>query len=93
MQKRNVVVGLAMILAFAVSYQLVVFTETRPTTEESVETVTPSVGITAAVVPIATVADDSAIASVFESVSDAAVLGVTGAALFALAAGVRRRAC
>jgi hypothetical protein len=45
------------------------------------------------VVPIATVAEDSAIASVFESVSDAAVLGVTGAALFALAAGVRRRAC
>jgi hypothetical protein len=93
MQKRNVVVGRALFLAFVASFQLVVFTESRPTTVESVETVTPTVGITAAVVPIASVSDDSAITSIFESVSDAAVLGVTGAALLALAAGVRRRAC
>jgi hypothetical protein len=92
MQKRNVVVGRALFLAFVASFPLVVFTESRPTTVESVETVTPTVGITAAVVPIA-VSDDSAITSIFESVSDAAVLGVTGAALLALAAGVRRRAC
>jgi hypothetical protein len=93
MQKSNVVVGLAMVLAFAVSHQLVVFTEVRPTTVESVETITPTVGITAAVVPIAPVSDDSTLATVSESVSDAAMLGVTGATLFALAAGVRRRAC
>ena len=89
MQKTSAVVGLALVAVLAASYQFVIFTEARTTSAATLEEGAPSVGVSAAVVPLVPPASSDVVASMFESVSDAAVLGLTGAVLWLAAAGVR----
>lgn len=93
MRKRHLIVGVFMVVASAVSYELVHPTEASPASVELIEAATAGVAFKTAVVPLVMTSDSSDLVSVFESVSDAAVLGATGAVLLVIAAGVRRRAC
>ena len=92
MQEKCLAVGAALVLAFTVSSQSVLLTGASPATVDAIESGPPSVGLAAAVVPLAPAAEDDAVAAICESVSDATVLGITGAALLFVAAGVRRNA-
>lgn len=79
-------------MAGAVSYQLVHPTEASPAAVELVEAAIPGVAFKS-VAPLIVATDAVDQLSMFDAVSDAAVLGATGAALLVIAAGVRRRAC
>ena len=92
MRKRHLVVGVFLLMAGVVVYQLRQPTEASPAAVELVE-VTPGIAFKAAVVPLVMTSESSDVVSVFDSISDAAVLGATGATLLVIAAGVRRRAC
>jgi len=92
MRKRHLVVGVFLVMAGVVVYQLRQPTEASPAAVELVE-VTPGIAFKAAVVPLVMTSESSDVVSVFDSISDAAVLGATGATLLVIAAGVRRRAC
>jgi hypothetical protein len=92
MRKRHLVVGVFLVMAGFVVYQLRQPTEASPAAVELVE-VTPGIAFKAAVVPLVMTSESSDVVSVFDSISDAAVLGATGATLLVIAAGVRRRAC
>jgi hypothetical protein len=93
MQKTSAVVVLALLcVVLVMSYQSVTFIEASTTTA-TLDGRGTGVGLSAAVVPSAPSAPAEDAASVFTSVSDAAVLGFTGAALWLVAAGVRRHAC
>jgi hypothetical protein len=92
MPNKDFVVVFAIVLALAVSFQPVVRGDASPSTPPTIGAMSPSVAATPLVVPLAPESDDH-LTSRLESVSDAAVLGFTGAALLLVAAGVRRRAC
>lgn len=96
MRKRHLAVGLVMVVASAVSYQsyeLVHVTESSPAVTAEVGDAPPSsMGIHAAVVPRVMPAPAPKESKMLESIPDAVLLGATGAALFVIAAGVRRRA-
>jgi len=92
MRKRHLVVGVFLVMAGVVVYQLRQPTEASPAAVELVE-VTPVIAFKAAVVPLVMTSESSDVVSVCDSISDAAVLGATGATLLVIAAGVRRRAC
>ena len=92
MRKRHLVVGAFLVVASVVLYELIQPTEASPAAVELVE-VTPGVAFKTAVVPLVMTAERSDVVSVVDSISDAAVLGATGATLLIIAAGVRRRAC
>lgn len=92
MRKRHLIVGVFVVMASVVLYELIRPTEASPAAVELVE-VTPGIAFKAAVVPPVMASEPSDVVSVFDSISDAAVLGATGATLLIIAAGVRRRAC
>lgn len=85
-----------MVVASAVSYQsyeLVHLTEAGPAVTAEVGEMPPSsMGIHAVVLSRVMPAPAPQEPTMFEAISDAVLLGATGAALFVIAAGVRRRA-
>ena len=91
MQKKRLAVGLLLLVASAVSYELVHLTEASPASGAPVESV-PVSGVHAAAVPIMLPVPVAAQTSLFGPVSDAALFAATGAALFVIAAGIRHRA-
>ncbi len=96
MRKRHLVVFVFLVVASVVSYELVLPTEANPAAVELVEVATPGVAFKAAVVPLVMTSDSAERAvfdSISDSISDAVVLGATGAVLLVVAAGVRRRVC
>ncbi len=92
MRKRHLVVFVFLVVVSVVSYELVLPTEANPAAVELVEVAPPGVAFKAAVIPLV-VTSDSSERAVFDSISDAVVLGATGAVLLVVAAGVRRRVC
>jgi hypothetical protein len=95
MRKRHLAVGLVMVVVSVVSYQsseLVHLIEAGPAVTTEVGEMPPSsMGIHAAVLPRVTPAPAPKEPRMWDSLSDAVLLGATGAALFVIAAGVRRR--
>lgn len=96
MRKRHLVAGVVMLVASVVSYQsyeLVHLTEASLAAAGDVREMPPaSVGVHAAVVPRVIPAQAPPAATKLEPIFDAMLLGATGAALFVIAAGVKRRA-
>lgn len=86
---------MVMLLAGVVSYQsyeLVPRTEARSRVDDVGEPVLPRAGIHTAVVPLAVPIRPPADGPMLDSLFDAVLMCATGAALFGIAAGVRRRA-
>lgn len=95
MRKRHLAVGVVMLLVsvlFYHSYELVPATEARSRADDAGERVVPGAGIhaAAAVVPLAIPVPSPADAPMLEPLFDAVLMCATGAALFGVAAGVRR---
>jgi hypothetical protein len=86
MRKRHLIVGVVMLVASAVSFDLVQ-TAATPSAAELVDA-RDDVGLTASATPLVVAAPG--MIETLDSLSDAAILLAAGAALFAVAAGVRR---
>lgn len=96
MEKRHLVVGVAMFVASLALSGLVPITAASPAVDGGIATsaeTAPNMGVTAAASPLILPAATAQFSEAFASMSDATMLFVAGVALFGLAAGVRRGTC